>query len=36
VYVLIILVLMSAIFTISGNRLHLIIGSFFCSTEYSA
>ena len=29
VYVLIILVLMSAIFTISGNRLYLIIGSFF-------
>jgi hypothetical protein len=31
VYVLIILVLMSAIFTISGNRLHLIIGSFFAA-----
>ena len=31
VYVLIILVLMSATFTISGNRLHLIIGSFFAA-----
>jgi hypothetical protein len=31
VYVLIILVLMSAIFTISGNRLHLFIGSFFAA-----
>ena len=31
VYVLIILVLMSAIFTLSGNRLHLIIGSFFAA-----
>ncbi|MCJ7741432.1 MAG: hypothetical protein MUO95_01940 [Methanoregula sp.] len=31
VYALIILVLMSAIFTISGNRLHLIIGSFFAA-----
>lgn len=31
VYVLIILVLMSAIFTISGNRLNLIIGSFFAA-----
>ena len=30
-YALIILVLMSAIFTISGNRLHLIIGSFFAA-----
>jgi predicted neutral ceramidase superfamily lipid hydrolase len=29
VYILIILVLISAIFTISGNRLYLIIGSFF-------
>jgi hypothetical protein len=31
VYVLIILVLMSAIFTISGNRSYLIIGSFFAA-----
>jgi hypothetical protein len=31
VYALIILVLMSAIFTISGNRLYLIIGSFFAA-----
>ncbi len=31
VYVLIVLVLMSAIFTISGNRLYLIIGSFFAA-----
>ena len=31
VYVLIILVLISAIFTISGNRLYLIIGSFFAA-----
>ncbi|MCJ7741681.1 MAG: hypothetical protein MUO95_03240 [Methanoregula sp.] len=31
VYLLIILVLMSAIFTLSGNRVHLIIGSFFAA-----
>jgi hypothetical protein len=31
VYLLIILVLISAIFTISGNRLYLIIGSFFAA-----
>ena len=34
VYVLIILVLISAIFTISGNRLYLIIGSIFRCSEY--